>query len=548
MWLTIILGVLTGLGLLLYGIQMMATGLQKVAGNRLKFFVEFLTRNRFIALLVGMIITIIVHSSSATSVMVVGFVNSGIMSLQQAVGVIMGANIGTTVTGQLLSFNLTRFAPIALAIGLVLQLTGKTTKRKNLAEVLIGMGILFIGMSLLKDAMNPLKGYPKFEEYLIRWGSNPFLGISLGIIITVLMQSSAATIALLIALGSEGILPLEAAIYILYGDNIGTCTTALFSSIGSSRNARRIAFIHLLFNIIGTVIFVLLLGKPLLKIVTAINPTDVARQIANSHSLFNIVNVIILFPMAGFLVKISEIIIPNKDDKIETPILDPRFLGTPAIALKNTVTEIINMANMAKNSLECAILSYRNRDKLHIEESNRLEEQINNYQHLIMVYLQDISETDLSKTDRRLVDALFNTVSDIERIGDHADNIAELSNNFIDQDVEFDPESKTEIRAIIDHVLHTLSTLIEALRLGDVEKAKEVILLEDQMDIMERESRQNYINRMHEKKVTIQSGVIFLDLLSNLERVLDHCNNIAQSIIALQGDIRIPFIEEDRVN
>ena len=548
MWLTIILGVLTGLGLLLYGIQMMATGLQKVAGNRLKFFVEFLTRNRFIALLVGMIITIIVHSSSATSVMVVGFVNSGIMSLQQAVGVIMGANIGTTVTGQLLSFNLTRFAPIALAIGLVLQLTGKTTKRKNLAEVLIGMGILFIGMSLLKDAMNPLKGYPKFEEYLIRWGSNPFLGISLGIIITVLMQSSAATIALLIALGSEGILPLEAAIYILYGDNIGTCTTALFSSIGSSRNARRIAFIHLLFNIIGTVIFVLLLGKPLLKIVTAINPTDVARQIANSHSLFNIVNVIILFPMAGFLVKISEIIIPNKDDKIETPILDPRFLGTPAIALKNTVTEIINMANMAKNSLECAILSYRNRDKLHIEESNRLEEQINNYQHLIMVYLQDISETDLSKTDRRLVDALFNTVSDIERIGDHADNIAELSNNFIDQDVEFDPESKTEIRAIIDHVLHTLSTLIEALRLGDVGKAKEVILLEDQMDIMERESRQNYINRMHEKKVTIQSGVIFLDLLSNLERVLDHCNNIAQSIIALQGDIRIPFIEEDRGN
>ncbi|NLY36021.1 MAG: Na/Pi cotransporter family protein [Tissierellia bacterium] len=548
MWLTIILGVLTGLGLLLYGIQMMATGLQKVAGNRLKFFVEFLTRNRFIALLVGMIITIIVHSSSATSVMVVGFVNSGIMSLQQAVGVIMGANIGTTVTGQLLSFNLTRFAPIALAIGLVLQLTGKTTKRKNLAEVLIGMGILFIGMSLLKDAMNPLKGYPKFEEYLIRWGSNPFLGISLGIIITVLMQSSAATIALLIALGSEGILPLEAAIYILYGDNIGTCTTALFSSIGSSRNARRIAFIHLLFNIIGTVIFVLLLGKPLLKIVTAINPTDVARQIANSHSLFNIVNVIILFPLAGFLVKISEIVIPNKDDKIETPILDPRFLGTPAIALKNTVTEIINMANMAKNSLECAILSYRNRDKLHIEESNRLEEQINNYQHLIMVYLQDISETDLSKTDRRLVDALFNTVSDIERIGDHADNIAELSNNFIDQDVEFDPESKTEIRAIIDHVLHTLSTLIDALRLGDVEKAKEVILLEDQMDIMERESRQNYINRMHEKKVTIQSGVIFLDLLSNLERVLDHCNNIAQSIIALQGDIRIPFIEEDRVN
>lgn len=548
MWITISLGVLTGLGLLLYGIQMMATALQKAAGNRLKHFVDFITKNRFIALISGMIITIILHSSSATSVMVVGFVNSGLMSLEQAVGVIMGANIGTTVTGQLLSFNLTRYAPILLAIGLILQITGKTTRQKDFAEIFIGMGILFIGMGLLKEAMNPLKGYPKFEEYLIRWGSNPILGISLGVVITVLMQSSAATIALLIALGSEGILPLSAAIYILYGDNIGTCTTALISSVGSSINARRIALIHLLFNIIGTLIFVLILGKPLVRFITSMNPTDVARQVANSHSLFNIINVILLFPAANLLVKLSEIIIPHKAEKRETPLLDPRFLGTPAIALKNTVNEVINMTLMAKNSLECAILSYRNRDKIHIEESNRLEEKINNYQHLIMVYLQDLSETDLSKADRRLVDALFNTVSDIERIGDHADNIAELSNNFIDQDVDFDPESRAEIRAIIDHVLHTLNTLIEAMRLGDIEKAKEVILLEDQMDIMERESRQEYINRMHEKKATIQSGVIFLDLLSNLERVLDHCNNIAQSIISLQGDVRIPFIEEDRRN
>lgn len=547
MWLTISLGVLTGLGLLLYGIQMMATGLQKFAGSRLRVFVEFLTRNRFIALLVGMVITIIIHSSAATSVMVVGFVNSGIMSLQQAVGVIMGANIGTTITGQLLSFDLTRLAPIFLVTGLGIQITGKTTKRKNFAEILIGLGILFIGMSLLKEAMNPLKDSPKFSEYVVLWGSNPFIGIPLGIIITMLMQSSAATIAILIALGSQGILPLGAALYIIYGDNIGTCATALISSIGSSQNAKRIALIHLLFNIIGTLIFLLILGKPLMRIVTLINPSDVARQVANSHSLFNIMNVIILFPAAGFLVKLSEIIIPHKADKKEAPLLDPRFLGTPAIALKNTVNEIINMTNMAKNSLECAILSYRNRDKLHIEECIRLEEQINNYQHLIMVYLQDLSETDLSKTDRRLVDALFNTVSDIERIGDHAENIAELSNIFIDQNVDFDPESRAEIRAIIDHVLHTIATLVEAMRLGDIEKAKEVTLLEDQMDTMEKESRQNYINRMHEKKATIQSGVIFLDLLSNLERVLDHCNNIAQSIISLQGDIRIPFIEEDRV-
>lgn len=500
MWVTISLGVITGLSLLLYGIQMMATGLQKVAGNRLRIFVEFLTKNRFIALLVGMIITIIIHSSAATSVMVVGFVNSGIMSLQQAVGVIMGANIGTTITGQLLSFNLTRLAPVVLAIGLILQVTGKTTKRRNLAEILIGLGILFIGMSLLKEAMNPLKGYPKFEEYLIRWGSNPILGITLGIIITMLMQSSAATIAILIALGSEGILTLEAALFIVYGDNIGTCATALISSIGSSRNARRIALIHLLFNVIGTVIFVFALGKPLAKIVTSINPQDVARQVANSHSLFNIINVIILFPAAGLLVRLSEIIIPEKPEKLEAVLLDPRFLGTPAIALKNTVTESINMVTLAKESLESAILSYKNRDKSHIEACNRMEERINRYQHQIMAYLQDLSETDLSTADRRIVDALFNTVSDIERIGDHADNIAELSNSYLDQGVEFDPESKAEIRAIIDHVLYSLDTLIDTMRRGELEKAEEVIRLEDQMDAMERQSRKNHIERMHTKK------------------------------------------------
>lgn len=545
MWVTIGLGVVSGLSLLIYGIQMMSTALQKAAGNRLKEFVEFITKNRFIALISGMIITIILHSSSATSVMVVGFVNSGLMTLKQAVGVIMGANIGTTVTGQLLSFNLARYAPIALAVGLVLKITGKTTRRKDFAEILIGIGILFIGMGLLKDSVNPLKGYPKFEEYLIQWGSNPFLGISLGVIITVLMQSSAATIALLIALGSEGILPLDAAIYILYGDNIGTCTTALFSSIGSSRNARRIAFIHLLFNIIGTLIFVLVLGKPMVKLVTRINPTDVARQVANSHSLFNIINVILLFPAAGLLVKISELVIRDKDEKEESPLLDPRFLATPTIALQNTIAESVAMAKLAKRSLESAILSYKNRDKSHIDESNQLEEQINRYQHLIMAYLQELSEAALSQGDRRVVDALFNTVSDIERIGDHAENIAQLSNDYIDGNVEFDPEATKEMRAIIDHVLHTLTIIINAMRLDDVELAKEVMELENQMDEMEKVSQQNHIDRMHTKEATIQSGVIFLDLLSNLERVLDHANNIAQSIIELQGDMNSIFTHKD---
>lgn len=545
MWLNIGLGVLTGLGLLLFGIQMMATGLQKAAGNRLRVFVAFLTKNRLLALLVGMIITIIIHSSAATSVMVVGFVNSGIMTLQQGVGVIMGANIGTTITGQLLSFNIAKFAPVVLVAGLILQLTGKTTKKRNFAEVLIGLGILFIGMSLLKEAMNPLKGYPKFEEYLVRWGTNPILGISLGIVITMLMQSSAATIAILIALGSEGILPLEAALYIIYGDNIGTCATAVISSIGSSINARRIALIHLLFNIIGTAIFLLFVGKPLAAFVKYLNPGDVARQVANSHSLFNITNVIILFPAANLLVKLATFIIPDKGEDSEFPLLDRRFFATPAIALKNAVSESIVMIEMAKESLENAILAYRTRDKEYIEKSNKLEAKINNTQREIMAYLQNLSALNLSNHDRLILDALFNTVSDIERIGDHADNIAELSNTYIDKEVEFSEESTTEMRAIIDHIYLTLETLIETMVEGDTVKARRVLELEEEMDEMEKTSRHRQIERMNSMDSSIESGIIFLDLLSNLERVSDHANNIAQSIIFLEDKAKLPVLQRE---
>lgn len=549
MWLTISLGIVAGLSLLLYGIQMMAAGLQKTAGNRLRLFVEFLTKNRFIGLLVGMVVTMIIHSSSATSVMVVGFVNSGIMTLQQAVGVIMGANIGTTVTGQLLSFDIVKYAPLALGGGLILQSLSKTTRKRNFAEILIGFGILFVGMGLLKSSMNPLKEFPQFEEMLIKWGSNPLLGVLLGFIITLIMQSSAATIGLLIALGSEGLIPITAALYIVYGDNIGTCTTALISSIGSSRNARRVALIHLMFNIIGTLIFVLFLGKPLYSIVTYFNPTDVARQIANAHSLFNIVNVILLFPAAGLLVKLSRIIIPDKVEEGTFIHLDPRILATPAIALKNTLAETRNMANLAKESLKFAILAYREKNEEHMRKSLNMEQDINTYQRSIMAYLQKLSKTNLSNHDRRVVDALFNTVNDIERIGDHAENIAELSQSYMADNVEFDPEALSELREVIDHVLMTFRTTIEAMTTGDKEKAKQVIVYEEQMDELEELYRQNHISRMHKKEASIESGVIFLDFVSNLERISDHCMNVADTILALEEDkTKGLFLTEEEFN
>lgn len=540
MYIGIVLGLLAGLGLFLYGMNLMGNGLQKAAGDRLKKIIELLTSNRFIAVLVGIFVTGVIQSSSATTVMVVGFVNAGIMQLNQAIGVIMGANVGTTVTAQLVSFNLEAIAPVAVGIGVIIHMVTKSEKLKSYAEILIGFGILFVGMTYMKDAMSPLREVQAFKDMLVNFGHNPILGILMGFTLTLLVQSSSASIGILLALASQGMLPLEAALPILYGDNIGTCTTALISSIGASKNAQRAAVMHLTFNIIGTLIFALILNRPIMMVVTSIDPTNIARQIANAHTLFNITNVIIQFPFAGLIVKIAERLIPEKPEELElktTSFIDLRMLNTPSIALKNTIKECLHMGNKAKYSLENSMIALIDKDRDAAFRTFDTEKEINQLERDILEYLIQLSNAAISGEDRAIVDELFNTINDIERVGDHADNIAELSMYFIEKDLTFSEESIKDINTMYEKVMKTYEMSLQSMREGSSELALKVVKMEEQVDIIERSCRSAHIYRLNNSMCNPEAGIIFLDLLSNLERISDHASNIAKAVIDAKGSI-----------
>lgn len=540
MYIGIVLGLLAGLGLFLYGMNLMGNGLQKAAGDRLKKIIELLTSNRFIAVLVGIFVTGVIQSSSATTVMVVGFVNAGIMQLNQAIGVIMGANVGTTVTAQLVSFDLEAIAPVAVGIGVIIHMVTKSEKLKSYAEILIGFGILFVGMTYMKDAMSPLREVQAFKDMLVNFGHNPILGILMGFTLTLLVQSSSASIGILLALASQGMLPLEAALPILYGDNIGTCTTALISSIGASKNAQRAAVMHLTFNIIGTLIFALILNRPIMMIVTSVDPTNIARQIANAHTLFNITNVIIQFPFAGLIVKIAERVIPEKPEELElktTSFIDLRMLNTPSIALKNTIKECLHMGNKAKYSLENSMIALIDKDRDAAFRTFDTEKEINQLERDILEYLIQLSNAAISGEDRAIVDELFNTINDIERVGDHADNIAELSMYFIEKDLTFSEESIKDINTMYEKVMKTYEMSLQSMREGSSELALKVVKMEEQVDIIERSCRSAHIYRLNNSMCNPEAGIIFLDLLSNLERISDHASNIAKAVIDAKGSI-----------
>ncbi|WP_313567701.1 Na/Pi cotransporter family protein [Acetoanaerobium noterae] len=540
MYIGIVLGLLAGLGLFLYGMNLMGNGLQKAAGDRLKKIIELLTRNRFIAVLVGVFVTGVIQSSSATTVMVVGFVNAGIMQLNQAIGVIMGANIGTTVTAQLVSFDLEAIAPVTVGIGVIIHMVTKSEKLKSYAEILIGFGILFVGMTYMKDAMSPLREVQAFKDMLVNFGHNPILGILMGFTLTLLVQSSSASIGILLALASQGMLPLESALPILYGDNIGTCTTALISSIGTSKNAQRAAVMHLTFNIIGTLIFALILNRPIMMVVSSIDPTNIARQIANAHTLFNLINVVIQFPFAGVIVKIAEKLIPDRPEEMEpktTSFIDLRMLNTPSIALKNTIKECLHMGNKAKYSLENSMIALIDKDRDAAFRTFDTEKEINQLERDILEYLIQLSNAAISGEDRAIVDELFNTINDIERVGDHADNIAELSMYFIEKDLTFSEESIKDINTMYEKVMKTYEMSLQSMREGSSELALKVVKMEEQVDIIERSCRSAHIYRLNNSMCNPEAGIIFLDLLSNLERISDHASNIAKAVIDAKGSI-----------
>lgn len=536
---TMIFGLIGGLGLFLYGMKVMGDGLEKAAGERLKKLIEVLTNNRVMGVVVGTVVTGIIQSSSATTVMVVGFVNAGIMNLTQAIGVIMGANIGTTVTAQMISFKLTDYAPLAVGIGVAFWMFSKNKKTKLWAEILIGFGILFIGMETMSHAMKPLREFEGFKTMLASFGGGTFkdtlLGVLAGFGLTAIIQSSSASIGILIALASQGLLPIEAALPILFGENIGTCVTALLSSIGANKSAKRAALMHLMFNIIGTTIFILILSKPILHFVVQLTPGDISRQIANTHSLFNIINMFIQLPFAGVLVFLATKLIPDKPGDVVSvegiKYLDDRILETPAIALGQCIKEVLHMGNIASVNYEKSMEAFFKADEAMAHEVFRVERTINSMEKEIASYLVKLSNTNLTEEEHFIVNGLFTTSHDIERVGDHADNLAELALYRSENKLEFSELAEGELRMLHERVLKSYREALLALQTGDAQVARRVVEREGEIDHVQKTLRTGHIARMNRQQCSPGSGVIFLDILTNLERIGDHASKIAFAVL-----------------
>ncbi|MCT4617814.1 MAG: Na/Pi cotransporter family protein [Marinisporobacter sp.] len=539
----IFFGLIGGLGLFLYGMTIMGDGLEKSAGDKMKKIIEVLTNHRLMAVTVGAVVTMVIQSSSATTVMVVGFVNAGIMTLTQATGVIMGANIGTTVTAQIASLKLSHIAPVVVGIGVGVWLFSNNKKTKNVAEIFIGFGILFIGMDFMKDAVKPLREYEGFREMLISFGKPTFtdslMAIFTGFFITAAVQSSSATTGILIALASEGLLPIEASLPIIFGTNIGTCVTAMLSSIGANRTAKRAAFIHFTFNIVGTLLFLICFKDITIKIVKHFSPESAARQLANAHTLFNIGNTLILLPFAPILVRLANKVLPvNDSEKRErrgVKYLDDRMLETPSIAIGQVMKEILNMGNLVLDSYRTSMEAFFEKSEKIANETFQMEKIINTMEREIAEYLVKLSNTSLSGKQHEVVDEFFNTINDIERVGDHADNLAELAVFASERKLVFSEGAIKELKLMHDRVMKSYDQAILALKTGDVNIARRVVEREGEIDHMEKSLRTSHISRLNKQQCSAGSGIIFLDIISNLERIGDHATKIAFSVMDAAG-------------
>lgn len=528
----IAINLIGGLGLFLFGMSYMGDGLQKAAGSKMKDILAALTKNRLMGVLVGTLVTGVIQSSSATTVMVVGFVNAGLMNLNQAVGIIMGANIGTTVTAFLVSLNITKIATFMVGVGVLIYLVAKKKKVKSFAEVIIGFGILFVGMNIMGNAMEPLESNPQFTGWMTKF-DNPYLGILVGFVMTAILQSSSATTGLLIAVAATGVITFDQAYPIVFGQNIGTCVTALLSSIGANKTAKRAAVIHLLFNVFGTALFMIFLRKPVQWMVYEIVPTYVPQQIAAGHIFFNIVNVVILFPFANFLVKASEFIV-RKDGKEEehiTKYIDDRILITPSIALTQTSKEVLHLGRMAYEQLETAANAFLTNNEELAYKVFDIERKVNELSKAALEYLVKLDKVSLTNYEKDKLVVLMNSINDIERVGDHADNIGELVLYKIENNANFSEQAIDELKIMFNDTMDVYKSSLNALKSIEIKDCNKVKEIDDRIDIMHKSLRKNHIERLNNYICEPNAGVIFLDIIGNLERIGDHSSNIAESIL-----------------
>jgi phosphate:Na+ symporter len=520
-------GLLGGLGLFLFGMRQMGDGLQKIAGNRMRRLLEALTSNQLLGMLLGASITAVIQSSSATTVMVVGFVNAGLMNLPQAIGVIMGANIGTTITAQLIAFDIGRYALGFVALGALPYLFSKRRSQRYLGQVLVGFGLLFIGIDTMKGAMAPLSETAAFANLTLAMSNNWLYGLATGAAFTAILQSSSATIGILQGLAVDGLVTLELALPILFGTNIGTTVTALLSSIGTSVTARRAAVSHLIFNVIGTLIFLPLM--PWFTKVVRLTATTPIRQLANAHTIFNVANTALLLPFASFLAYLVTRLIPGKPNGRELTLhLDSRLLGTPAVALEQASAEVSRMGEMALEMLGLARNNITDPSDDALARMVALEEAIDQYEEGITRYLVEISKRSLSENQAERHRQLYNLINDIERVGDHGENIEELLAHKASNGIVFSEAATKDLEEFVDY---TMETLRSALRAWEEEEPTHAIAVKDRearIDQQEELLRREHIDRLNQNLCSPISGVIFLDIISNLERIGDHAANIAE--------------------
>ncbi len=536
-YINILLGLFSGLALFLFGMEFMGDGLENAAGSRLKSFFDKAITNPLKGALVGTFVTAIIQSSSATTVMVVGFVNAGLMSLYQAVGVIMGANIGTTITGQLITFKIDDYIPLFIIIGAALILFMKQEKRKEIGKIIFGFGLLFMGLSAMKDAMSPIAETTFFQDLILALEGNMFLGILVGAVMTAVVQSSSASTAILLSLAATGAISLQVAIPILFGNNIGTCVTALLSSLNANKVAKKAAFIHLSFNLIGTLIFLPLIN--ILSQVVVYLGGDIDKQIANAHTIFNIVNVIILLPFAGVFVKLANLALKDKEgEKPTINRLDRRFLETPAIAFEQAFQESLTMYDLAKENLTLATNALIDGKITDLKRVYENESEINRLERDLSTFLVAISSHDITEVDTNRITSMIKIVSDIERIGDHSKNIAELAEEVSTGKLKFTNDAIEELKLMYNYTLESINSSYASYKNNNRQKANDTVIFEENIDRLEELLRDKHIQRLSQNKCTAHSGAVFLDAISNFERIGDHSINIAEYVLSLDDNFK----------
>lgn len=532
-----VLGLIGGLGLFLYGMTLMSDSLEKAAGAKLRGILELFTKNRYVGIIVGVVFTAIIQSSSAATVMVVSFVNAGLMTLYQAIGVIYGANIGTTVTSQLVSFNLSQYAPVFIMAGVLMLMIFKNPTVKKAGEVVIGFGILFLGISTMSSSMGALKELPAIQNLFMSL-DNRFFALLLGLVITAIVQSSSVTVSIVLLLAQQGLLPLKICFFIILGCNIGACMSAMLASLSGKKNAKRAALIHLLFNIIGSIIMavILLIGSNWIEaLIMHISGSNLGRCVANTHTIFKVFQVIILMPFMSWIVKLTYLIVPGEDNDVEDEY-EMKYIGdgdrlSSATAIPQVCSEISHMGEIAIGNLEKALDALLTKDDKAAKEVFEVEKRIDYMNKEITDYLVKANQISLPVGDRKKLGALFHVVSDIERVGDHAENIAEDVEKLIDMKEDINGMAGDEIRRMQEMTVKILHLSMDMFNLEDDSHLQEILDLENAIDAKERELQNLHVKCLTTGECSAQVGMMFSDLASNLERVADHATNIAFSIL-----------------